>query len=264
MRLPLCLLGMLALALLLGFSTPLLAQERAQDQQQQATGTSTGRIVKIWSEQNRFTLKEIGGAEYTFQVGQDATIRLNDQDSKLADLKEGDQVTITYRMMARDINAGQPAQTAAGARGQIQRVMADQNQFILKDMSNREWTFQLVREAKVRLNERDSRLADLKEGDQVCILYEKSGDLLMARELHSSRGVAQAAEFTRGEIKSVSADQQQLILKDPTGKERTFQVSRDAKVRVNNEDRKLADLKEGEPAAVTFLYMVSDLRSRRE
>lgn len=264
MRLPKCLLGMLTVALVLVFSMPLLAQETAADEQQQATGTSTGQIVKIWTDQNRFTLKDKNGTEWTFQLGKDATIRLNDQDSKLADLKPEDQVTITYRMMVRDINAGQVAQATAIARGQIQSVLADQNQFLLKDTQGKEWTFELVQNAKIRLDDQDSKLADLKQGDQVCIVYEKSGDRLMAQDIHSGRAVAQAADVTRGEIKSVSTDRQHLVLKDAAGKERTFQVSQDAKVRVNNEDSKLVDLKAGEPAAVTFLYMVSDLRSRRE
>src|SRR5262249_37627162 len=157
--------------------------------------------------------------------------------------------TITYKMMARDIHAGQPARTAEVAQGRIQQVSADQKQFTLRDQNNKDWTFHFGRDAKVRLNDKDSRAADLKAGDEVTILYEKQGDMLTAWDILGSRGVGQAAEVARGEIKSVSPDKQQLILKDRSGKERAFQVSRDAKVRVNNQDRNLADLKAGESAA---------------
>jgi hypothetical protein len=165
--------------------------------------------------------------------------------------------------MVQDISAGQPAQAAEVARGHIVRVTADQNQFILKDKNNKEWTFHLTRDAKICLNDREVKLADLKAGDEVAIFYEKVGDMLTARDVLSNRGMGQATDLTRGEIKSVSTDQFQLILKDRDGKERTFQVNRDAKVRVDNQDSKLADLKAGAPATVTYVYMVTDLRSQR-
>ncbi len=255
-------IGILALALLLVFSAPGLSQQAAN--QQQGTESFQGKVIKLWTDQNRFSLRDAKGAEWTFELGRDAAVRLNDKDSKLADLKEGDEVTVTYRKMVQDINAGKGAQSTEVARGHIQRVTADQNQFILKDKNNKEWTIHLTRDAKIRLNDREGKLADLKEGDEVAIFYEKQGDMLMACDVLSNRGAGQAADLTRGEIKSVSADQHQLVLKDRDGKERTFQVSRDAKVRVDNQDRKLSDLKEGETAAVTYLFMVTDLRSRRQ
>ena len=52
-------------------------------------------------------------------------------------------------------------QAAETVQGQVQNVAADQHQFVLKDQNGREWTLHIGRDAKVQVNGKDSRLADL-------------------------------------------------------------------------------------------------------
>src|SRR5262249_39516811 len=148
-QLPKWLLGILALALVVGLSTPVLAEEKSQ-----TTETAKGKIQKISADQNQLVLRDARGNDWGFHIGRGAKVRLNDKDVTLAELKEGDEVTVNYRLMAQDINADLGKQATDIATGRIQKVMADQNQFILRDRNNRDWTFQLNPDAKVRLNDK--------------------------------------------------------------------------------------------------------------
>src|SRR5258708_7659622 len=79
--------------------------------------------------------------------------------------------------------AEKPAQRDQGmanAQGKIERVDADRHQLVLKDAEGREWRFQVGKDAHVRVNGRDSRLADLKAGAQVNVRYQA-----LAREVRS-------------------------------------------------------------------------------
>jgi hypothetical protein len=73
------------------------------------------------------------------------------------------------------------------AKGKIQSVNADKNEFVVTDASNKDWTFQMDPDAKVRLNDQDKKLADLKKGDEVTIMYQKKGDRLVATQIRCQR-----------------------------------------------------------------------------
>ena len=73
------------------------------------------------------------------------------------------------------------------ARGKIKKLSADRNEFTLTDQNNKEWTFSLDDAAKVRLGDKDGRLNDLKEGDEVTVTYQKKGEKLMATEIRAQQ-----------------------------------------------------------------------------
>lgn len=62
---------------------------------------------------------------------------------------------------------------------------------------------------------------------------------------------ALAAE-AQGKIKSVSADTQQFVLTDKTGKDWTIQVAPTAKISLGGKSAKLKDLKAGDTVIVTY------------
>lgn len=273
MRLPLWLLGVLALALLIGLATPVLADDKPgqanqntqaqKDQTKQAMDTARGEITKVMADQHRFTLKADNGREWTFRVGQNDKIRVNDKETSLADLKTGEQITVHFRLQARDINTGDATKTQDLAQGQITQVQADQNQFVLKDRQGKDWTFRLAPGAMVRLNDKDTKLADLKTGDNATIVYQKQNDQFQAREVCSARG-HQAPGITKGEVTMVNGTNRQLTLKGRDGKERTFQVGQNAKVRVNGQDSNLANLKQGNEVLVTYALIAQDIRTGQQ
>src|SRR5712664_1357211 len=72
---------------------------------------------------------------------------------------------------------------AAETKGKIKSVAAEKNQFVFTDQDNKEWTFELDKNGKVRLANKALKLEDLKAGDEVTITYEKQGDKLIAKEI---------------------------------------------------------------------------------
>lgn len=80
-----------------------------------------------------------------------------------------------------------PAQAAETVKGKVIKVSADKNEMTLTDKDGKEWRFQIDDNAKVRLNDKDSKLQDLKAGDEVEIKYEKQGDKHIAREIRCER-----------------------------------------------------------------------------
>ena len=82
---------------------------------------------------------------------------------------------------------GAAALAAETVKGKVANVSADKNEMTLTDKDGKEWKFQIDDNAKVRLNDKDSKLKDLKAGDEVEIKYEKEGDKHIAREIRCER-----------------------------------------------------------------------------
>jgi hypothetical protein len=84
--------GVLILALLAGLTMPILAAD------------AKGRIVKVQPDKNEFVLTE-NVKDLTFQLNKDGRVLINDKQSKLADLRAGDQATVTYTRQGQQLNA---------------------------------------------------------------------------------------------------------------------------------------------------------------
>ena len=57
-----------------------------------------GKIKSVSADKDTFVL-ESSGKDFTFMMGKDAKIKLNDKASQLRELKAGDEVTITYEQV---------------------------------------------------------------------------------------------------------------------------------------------------------------------
>jgi Cu/Ag efflux protein CusF len=79
------------------------------------------------------------------------------------------------------------AVAADTAKGKIKSISADKKEFVLTDQNNKDWTFHLNDESKVRLANKDVTLNDLKVGFQVEITYEKQGDRLMVKQIRAEQ-----------------------------------------------------------------------------
>ena len=95
-RLPKWLLMVLVLGMLFAMAAPALADE------------AQGKIKSITADKREIVLTDNNGKDWTFTFNEDGKVRLGNQDGKLNDLKEGDQVTVTYekkddKMMASRI-----------------------------------------------------------------------------------------------------------------------------------------------------------------
>ena len=92
-RLPKWFLIVLAMTLLLAVAAPVLADE------------VKGKIKSITADKREFTVTDNDGKNHEFVLNEDGKVKLGDKDGKvklgdkdgkLSDLKEGDEVTITY------------------------------------------------------------------------------------------------------------------------------------------------------------------------
>jgi Cu/Ag efflux protein CusF len=249
-RLPKWLGVALALAML-ALWTSVAIGDTAKDEQ-----TATGKVKSVSAKHNQVVLT-VKDRDWTFQVADSAKIRVGDKEARLADLKAGDEVTVTYRMEARAVRSDE----GMHAHGRIKSISADKHQVVVRDERGKEHTFNLNKDSRIRLADKEARLADLKEGDEVGINYTKSGGELTARRI-SKHGREQAMRHTHGEVKSVAAATNRLVLKDAGGQERTFNLAADAKVRLGDRDGKLADLKEGDKIDVAYQARATDIRSK--
>lgn len=92
-RMPKWMLVVLAVAILAAFSTPALAAE------------TKGKIKSIAADKNEFVLTDQNGKDWTFQMDENAKVRLGDKEAKLNDLKEGAEATVTYEKQGRKLIA---------------------------------------------------------------------------------------------------------------------------------------------------------------
>jgi hypothetical protein len=76
---------------------------------------------------------------------------------------------------------------AADAKGKIKTVTADKNQFVMTDDTGKNWTINVATDAKVRLNDKESKLADMQADDEVQVTYEKDGDKMVASSIRATR-----------------------------------------------------------------------------
>jgi len=95
-RLPKWLLMGLAMILLVALAAPVLADE------------VKGKVKSITADKREFTVTDNDGKNHEFVLTEDGKVKVGDKDSKLSDLKEGDEVTITYekkdgKMMVSEI-----------------------------------------------------------------------------------------------------------------------------------------------------------------
>lgn len=64
---------------------------------------------------------------------------------------------------------------AAELKGKIKRIDADNNRLIVTDNNAKDFTFEMNAQSKVRVADKDSKLADLKVADEVTVTYEAQG-----------------------------------------------------------------------------------------
>jgi hypothetical protein len=76
---------------------------------------------------------------------------------------------------------------ADSAKGKIKSLSADKNELIVTDSNGKDLTFQTNAQSKVQLNNKDSRLNDLKVGDEVTVTFDKEGDKMIAKRIDVER-----------------------------------------------------------------------------
>jgi biopolymer transport protein ExbD len=76
---------------------------------------------------------------------------------------------------------------AADAKGKVASVTADKHEFVFTDNNGKNWTITMNKDAKVFINDKEGKLADLQAGDEVAVTYEKQGEKFLASEVRCAR-----------------------------------------------------------------------------
>ena len=79
------------------------------------------------------------------------------------------------------------AKAAEEVKGKIKKITADQMEFTLTDKDGKDWDFKVDATAKIQLNDKEGKLEDLKENDEVTVKYTKQGAKFTATEIKAER-----------------------------------------------------------------------------
>ena len=79
------------------------------------------------------------------------------------------------------------AKAAEEVKGKIKKITADQMEFVLADKDGKDWDFKVDATAKIQLNDKEGKLEDLKENDEVTVKYTKQGAKFTATEIKAER-----------------------------------------------------------------------------
>jgi hypothetical protein len=71
-------------------------------------------------------------------------------------------------------------------RGKITDVRTDKNEVVVSE-NVKNWTFQLAKDGKVFINDRESKLAELQAGDDAVVTFDRLGSQLLASVIRSTR-----------------------------------------------------------------------------
>jgi hypothetical protein len=101
-------------------------------------------------------------------------------------------VTVNTNLIHSPLLGGSQAQAPAAdqelvdVKGTITTVRPDRNEFVVSE-NVKNWTFQLAKNGKVFVNDREAKLADLQAGDQAVVSFDRDEDVLLARVVRSTR-----------------------------------------------------------------------------
>jgi len=76
---------------------------------------------------------------------------------------------------------------ALEAKGKIKKISADQKELIVTDQDGKDLEFVIDDDAKIQLNDKDTKLKELKKGDEITVTYEKKGGKLIASKVECKR-----------------------------------------------------------------------------
>jgi hypothetical protein len=71
-------------------------------------------------------------------------------------------------------------------KGKVIRVRPEINEFDLSE-SIKSWTFQLAKDGKVFINDRESKLADVQAGDDATVTFDRQGQQFLASVVRCTR-----------------------------------------------------------------------------
>jgi hypothetical protein len=142
--------------------------------------------------------------------------------------------------------AGPAVAEDAISAGKVKGVNAEKKDFVLTDSAGKDWTIKLGDDVVINRGGKDSQ-SDLNAGDAVNVCYDKGILTWTAHYILVQEGNTKNCELVHGTLKNYDVDKKQVTFTDHRGKDSTFPMG-SAKVRLNNADSKIEDIKIGDRA----------------
>jgi len=173
-RLPQFCVAMLALALTVGLTTPVHADE------------AKGTIRTVKADKGEFVIKGVLN-DTTYELAKGTIVFLDGKKSKLEDIQEGDRAVVLYskvgdRMQATEVRCTRKATETTGT---VRSVASDRNELIIKGVV-KDSHYKLEKGATVWINGKMGQLADLREGDNVILTYETRGNDMILYDVRTN------------------------------------------------------------------------------
>ena len=157
--------------------------------------------------------------------------------------------------LAQQNQAATGSEQSQSTTGTIKSVTADQNQIIVTDKDGKDWTYHVRKDAHFFVTrEENASLANLKAGEDVALLWEK-GKGNAADRLETNAILVRTGDFKNAgliETKVKSADDKTLTAMAADGKDMTFQMHEGGKIRLNNKEAKLNEVKANDRVIIAF------------
>ena len=120
------LLAVLALAAMACLTTAARADDPARkagdqnraDQQQ----VVKGKVQSVSDDNKQIVVRDENNRDWAIQIAPDARVRVNDKDAQARDLKDGDQVAVSFRQVARHVITAQGDKACQFTAGRVQRL----------------------------------------------------------------------------------------------------------------------------------------------
>lgn len=71
-------------------------------------------------------------------------------------------------------------------KGKVTAVRPEKNEFVVSE-NVKNWTFQLAKDGKVLINDREAKLAEMQAGDEAVVTFNRQGDQLLANVVRCTR-----------------------------------------------------------------------------
>ena len=145
-----------------------------------ADAISAGKVKAINSDKKEFVLTDAAGKDSTFKLDDNVVINRGGQESK-SDLKADDAVNVCYDKGVLTWTAHYILVQEGDSKNcelrqcTVKSYDADNKQLAFTDAQGKDWSFAMG-DAKVRLNKEDSKVENVKIGDQALAIVEKIGD----------------------------------------------------------------------------------------
>jgi len=71
-------------------------------------------------------------------------------------------------------------------KGKITAVRPDKSELVVSE-SLKSWTFQMAKDSKVYINDREAKLSELQAGDEAAVVFDRQGQRLIATMVRTTR-----------------------------------------------------------------------------